>query len=189
MISLTAVRSAAAAGSYYAADNYYSVGELTDGSQWMGEGARTLGLEGRVETAAVAEVLAGRLPDGGVLDARRGEHRPGLDMTFSAPKSLSLLAILCKDARIVEAFRQSVKATLSWAEKNLAEARVWDPEAKRQQVETTGKLVASGFLHDVNRNGDPQLHTHVVIANATLASDEKWHALVEASSIQYVQHS
>lgn len=177
MISLTAVRSAAAAGSYYAADNYYSVGELTDGSQWMGEGSRQLGLEGRVETAAFAEVLAGRLPDGSVLEARRGEHRPGLDLTFSAPKSLSLLAILGKDERIIEAFRQSVQATLSWAEKNLVEARVWDPSAKRQQVEQTGKVVAAGFLHDVNRNGDPQLHVHVVLANATLASDGKWHAL------------
>lgn len=177
MISLTAVRSAAAAGSYYAADNYYSVGELTDGSQWMGDGARQLGLEGTVETATFAEVLAGRLPDGSVLDAQRGEHRPGLDMTFSAPKSLSLLAILGKDERIVDAFRQSVAATLIWAEKNLAEARVWDPEAKRQRVETTGKLVAAGLLHDVNRNGDPQLHVHVVIANATLASDGQWHAL------------
>jgi conjugative relaxase-like TrwC/TraI family protein len=177
MISLTAVRSAAAAGTYYAADNYYSVGELTDGSHWMGEGARQLGLEGRVETATFAALLAGRLPDGSVLDGRRGEHRPGLDMTFSAPKSLSLLAILGKDERIVEAFRQSVAATLGWAEKNLAEARVWDPEAKRQRVEQTGKLVAATFLHDVNRNGDPQLHIHAVIANATLASDGKWHAL------------
>ncbi len=177
MISLTAVRSAAAAGSYYAADNYYSVGELTDGSQWMGEGARQLGLEGRVETAAFAEVLAGRLPDGSLLEARRGEHRPGLDMTFSAPKSLSLLAILGKDERIVEAFRQFVETTLGWAEKNLAEARVWDASSKRQQVEKTGKLVAAAFLHDVNRNGDPQLHVHVVLANATLASDGKWHAL------------
>jgi conjugative relaxase-like TrwC/TraI family protein len=177
MISLTPVRSAAAAATYYAADNYYSVGELTDGSQWLGEGARQLGLEGRVETATFAELLAGRLPDGSVLDAQRGEHRPGLDMTFSAPKSVSLLAILGKDARIVEAVRQSVAATLGWAEKNLAEARVWDPAEKRQRVEQTGKLLAAGFLHDVNRNGDPQLHVHAVIANATLASDGKWHAL------------
>ncbi|MFQ3665778.1 MAG: relaxase domain-containing protein, partial [Sphingomonadaceae bacterium] len=107
MISLTAVRSAAAAGSYYAADNYYSVGELTDGSLWMGEGARTLWLEGRVQTAAFAEVLAGRLPDGSVLDARRGEHRPGLDMTFSAPKLLSLLA--SSPRRAVAAYASSCR--------------------------------------------------------------------------------
>lgn len=177
MISLTAVRSASAAGEYYSKDNYYSTDQLKDGSAWLGEGARQLGLEGRVETAAFAEVLAGRLPGGSVLDAQRGDHRPGWDMTFSSPKSLSLLAVLGKDERIVDAFRQSVAATLGWAEKNLTEARVWDPAAKRQLIEKTGNIVAASFLHDVNRNGDPQLHMHVVISNATLASDGKWHAL------------
>jgi conjugative relaxase-like TrwC/TraI family protein len=177
MISLTAVRSAAAAGEYYAQDNYYTTSDLTDGSQWLGAGAKKLGLAGRVETAAFSDILAGRLPDGSVLDAKRGEHRPGLDMTFSAPKSLSLLALLGGDDRIVEALRASVVATVAWAERNLAEARVWDPQVKRQVVERTGNLLAAGFLHDVSRNGDPQLHQHVVIANATQASDGKWHAL------------
>ncbi|MCS6954507.1 MAG: relaxase domain-containing protein [Bryobacteraceae bacterium] len=130
-----------------------------------------------VETASFADVLAGRLPDSSVLDPRRVEHRPGLDLAFSAPKSLSLLAILGGIACIVEAVRRSVAATLAWAEKNLAEARVWDPEDRRQQVEQTGKLVAAALAHDFNRNGDPQLHLHVVLANATRASDGQWHAL------------
>jgi len=177
MISLSPVRSAGGAGDYYAKDNYYSVSDLTDGSQWFGSGAAMLGLEGQVGQPAFTEVLAGRLPDGSVLDAARGEHRPGLDMTFSAAKSLSLLALLGKDDRIVEAFQQSVAATLVWAETNLIETRVWDADAKRQVVEPTGNMVAATFLHDVNRNDDPQLHMHVVIINATRASDGQWHAL------------
>jgi conjugative relaxase-like TrwC/TraI family protein len=177
VISLTAVGSAASAGEYYAKDNYYLASELADGSEWIGDGASKLGLEGRVDAAAFTEVLAGRLPDGSILDAARGEHRPGLDLTFSAPKSLSLLALVGRDDRIVAAFRESVQATLAWAETNLIEARVWDPQAKRQIVEKTGNMVAAGFLHDVSRNGDPQLHVHAVIANATLASDGKWHAV------------
>ena len=177
MISLTAVGSAGSAGEYYAKDNYYVASELEDGSQWIGEGATSLGLEGRVEAAAFTEVLAGRLPDGSILDAARGEHRPGLDMTFSAPKSVSLLALVGRDDRIIEAFHASVRETLAWAERNLIEAKVWDPQSKRQIVEKTGNMVAAAFLHDVSRNGDPQLHVHAVIANATKASDGKWHAV------------
>ncbi len=177
MISLGAVGSAGSAGEYYAKDNYYLASELADGSEWIGDGARSLGLEGRVETEAFTAILEGRLPDGSVIDAARGEHRPGLDMTFSAPKSLSLLALVGRDDRIIVAFRDSVQATLAWAQANLIEARVWDAQGKRQIVEKTGNMVAAGFLHDVSRNGDPQLHVHAVIANATKASDGKWHAV------------
>jgi conjugative relaxase-like TrwC/TraI family protein len=177
VISLTAVGSAGSAGEYYAKDNYYVASELEDGSQWIGQGAASLGLEGRVEAAAFTAVLSGHLPDGSVIDAARGEHRPGLDMTFSAPKSVSLLALVGRDDRIIEAFQDSVRETLTWAERNLFEAKVWDRAAKQQMVEKTGKLVAAAFLHDVSRNGDPQLHVHAVIANATKASDGKWHAV------------
>lgn len=177
MISLTAVGSAGGAGDYYAKDNYYLASELEDGSQWIGDGARSLGLQGRVETSAFTAVLEGRLPDDSVIAAARGEHRPGLDMTFSAPKSVSLLALVGRDDRIVEAFQNSVRETLAWAERNLIEAKVWDRQAKQQLVEKTGNMVAAVFLHDVSRNGDPQLHVHAVIANATKASDGKWHAV------------
>ena len=187
MISLTAVGSAGSASDYYAKDNYYAASELADASLWLGDGARRLGLEGHVEAAAFTEILAGRLPDGSVLDAARGEHRPGLDMTFSAPKSLSLLALVSGDARLVGAFRQSVAATLTWAETNLIATRVWDARANRQVVEKTGNMVVAGFVHDVSRNGDPQLHLHAVIANATQTGDGKWHA-VRNDMLYHSQH-
>ncbi len=53
----------------------------------------------------------------------------------------------------------------------------WDPSAKMQVVEKTGNMVAATFLHDVNRNNEPQLHVHAVIANATKASDGKWNTV------------
>ncbi|TPE58562.1 conjugative relaxase [Sandaracinobacter neustonicus] len=177
MINVTALRSAAAASSYYRADNYYSTGEAIDASAWYGAGAQKLGLVGRVDEQVFAEVLEGRLPNGAVIAAPRGDHRPGTDITFSAPKSLSLLALLAKDERLTIAFRESVSATLTWAEKSLIEARVWNSDMQAQQVEKTGNLVAATFLHTVNRNQEPQLHVHVVLANATLASDQKWHAI------------
>jgi conjugative relaxase-like TrwC/TraI family protein len=177
MINVTALRSAAAASSYYASDNYYSAGEAIDASAWYGAGAEKLGLVGRVDEQVFAEVLEGQLPNGSVIAAPNGDHRPGTDITFSAPKSLSLLALLAKDERLTTAFRESVSATLTWAEKNLMETRVWDAGTKTQQVEKAGNLVAATFLHTVNRNQEPQLHVHAVLANATLASDGKWHAI------------
>lgn len=155
MINLAAVSSASGAGEYYSQDNYYASSELIEASQWVGGGAEMLGLEGRVEEQAFISVLSGELPDGSVIRAAHGEHRPGFDMTFSAPKSISLLALLGRDDRIVAAYRDSVNATLGWAEKNLIEGRVWNAQARMQQVEKTGNLVAATFLHDANRRMSP----------------------------------
>lgn len=185
MMSLGKVSSSGAA-EYYAADNYYTLENGTDQSLWDGRGAQALGLQGKVETAAFERILEGKLPDGSQLDAARGKHRPGLDLTFSAPKSVSLVALLGKDERVVEAFRASVSQTLAWAEKNLAQARVW--QEGRQVAETTGNLLVATFLHDVSRELDPQLHVHAVVANATLASDGKWHALKNDQIYQH-QHT
>ena len=175
MISLAAVASAGGAAGYYAKDNYYTADESIDASAWAGKGAAALGLTGKVDEAAFAAVLSGQLPDGSVIEAKRGDDRPGLDLTFSASKSVSLVALLGGDPRTTAALQQSVAATLAWAEQNIAEARIWDGE--RQVVEKTGNLVAATFLHDVNRNGEPQLHIHAVVANATQGSDGKWRAL------------
>jgi conjugative relaxase-like TrwC/TraI family protein len=143
----------------------------------MGKAAEALGLSGPVDEQAFADILDGKLPTGDVIKSPSGEHRAGLDLTFSAPKSVSLLALVGGDKRIEQAMKESVEATLAWAEENLLEARVWDKEASQQVRENTGNLVAALFAHDVNRNGEPQLHVHAVVLNATKASDGKWHAV------------
>ncbi|MFT3966666.1 MAG: relaxase domain-containing protein [Sphingobium sp.] len=94
MINLAAVSSAASAGEYYSHDNYYTSSELTGASQWVGEGTERLELEGQVDEQILTRLLSGELPDGSVICAPNGEHCPGLDMTFSASKSVSLLALL-----------------------------------------------------------------------------------------------
>lgn len=173
MISVGAVSGDGA--SYYAADNYYTANEGTEQSAWFGKAAEDLGLIGKVDPAVFEDVLRGKLPGGTQLDARRGEHRPGLDMTFSASKSVSLLALVGGDKRIAGELKQAVAATLGWVEKNLAETRVWN--GSHQVTERSGNVLAATFLHDVNRNQEPQLHIHAVIANATRGSDGKCHAL------------
>jgi conjugative relaxase-like TrwC/TraI family protein len=175
MISIGAVGSPGDAASYYARDNYYTADEHEGASAWAGEGADVLGLSGQVDAAAFEKVLAGDLPNGSMLDAKRGEHRSGWDMTMSASKSVSLVALIGGDKRLIAAITEASRATLGWVERNLAETRVWD--GQRQVPTRTGNLVAATFLHDVNRCNEPQLHVHAVIANATRAPNGKWQAL------------
>ncbi|MDR6790742.1 conjugative relaxase-like TrwC/TraI family protein [Sphingomonas sp. BE138] len=185
MISIGSVGSPGDAASYYARDNYYTADQAEGASAWAGEGAAELGLSGQVNAGQFEKVLAGELPNGAVLDAKRGEHRPGWDVTMSVPKSVSILALVGGDQRLVVAVRQAAAATLAWTERNIAQARVWT--GKGQVPETTGRFVAATFLHDVNRSGEPQLHVHNVIANATRTADGKWRAL-HADQLYECQH-
>lgn len=175
MIRPSVIASASGAADYYARDNYYTADEGQAMSAWEGAGAAALGLAGEVDAQTFGEILSGCLPDGSVIDARQGDHRPGFDLTFSVSKSLSLVALLGGDDRIVAAIRASVTATLAWAEKNLAEAR--GMEGGRQVGMKTDNLVVATFLHDVSRNGDPQLHVHAIVANATRRPDGQWRAI------------
>lgn len=178
MLSIAPVASAGGAAAYYAGDNYYTDGQLTEASEWAGSGAAALGLDGKVERATFEAVLAGRLPNGSVIpDGTRGAHRAGIDLTFSAPKSVSLLAYVGGDRRLLDAHLAAVRTGLDWTEARLAEARV--SKGRGQQVETTGNLVAALFQHDTSRALDPQAHIHAVIANATMAPDGRWRALAD----------
>ena len=175
MISVAAVGSASDAAGYYARDNYYTADQAEGASAWAGEGAAELGLSGPVDAEQFEKVLAGELPNGVVLDAKRGEHRPGWDITMSVPKSVSILALVGGDQRLVGAVREAAGATLAWAERTIAEGRIWN--GRGQVPEHTGRFVVATFLHDVNRSGEPQLHVHNVVANATRTADGKWRAL------------
>lgn len=185
MMSLARLRSAGNAAGYYAKDNYYSAESAEQTSAWMGKGSDELQLAGPVGSDDFKSVLQGTLPDGSTIDARRGERKPGWDLTFSASKSVSLAALVGKDERLVTALRQSVAATIDWAERNIAEGRVW--KGKEQIGERTGNLVVATFVHDINRDGEPQLHVHAVVVNATKTSDGKWHA-IQSKEIYDRQH-
>jgi conjugative relaxase-like TrwC/TraI family protein len=177
MLSIASVASAGAASSYYTKDNYYTTDAETDASSWAGAGALAAGLSGQVELGVFQALLEGRLPDGSTIGTGvDGKHAPGFDMTFSAPKSLSLLAYVGGDERLLAANMQAVTSTIAWAEKNLAETRMKGPGGIVAPVRT-GNLVVALFQHDTNRNLDPQAHVHAVVANATQGPDGKWRAL------------
>ena len=97
------------------------------------------GLEGRVDARQFEAVLKGMLPDGSRVGSDGREHRAGTDLTFSMPKSWSLLALVGGDKRIIDAYAAAVKETLAWAEKNLAETRM---EVRgREKIAQTGNLL------------------------------------------------
>lgn len=177
MIHVAPVSGGAAAVEYYTADNYYTSDQSLDTSEWLGKGAAALGLSGSVDKDTFAAVIEGRLPDGSEIRAKDGFHRPGDELHFSVSKSVSLMALVGGDKRLIEAFKESAKVALRWAEKNVVEARVWDKELGAAVPERTGNLLVASFLHDVNRNLEPHLHIHGVGINATQTADGKWRAV------------
>lgn len=175
MLSVANVRTAGGAANYFAADNYYTRADADRSGEWLGKGAQKLGLEGRIEARQLEAVLKGLLPDGARVGSDNRVHRAGTDLTFSMPKSWSLLALVGGDRRILDAYSAAVRETLAWAEKNLAETRM---EVRgRERVVPTGNLVIGLFQHDTNRNQEPNAHFHAVVANVTQGPDGKWRAL------------
>ena len=177
MLSVASVRSASGAAGYFAKDDYYTVDDGSEVSAWGGEGAADLGLSGEVAKDAFEGILNGILPSGeGVAQVEN--RRSGVDLTFSAPKSVSLLAYVTGDKRILGENGANMKAVaraMAWVEKNLAEGRK-DAEGRKVPVQT-GNLVFALFQHDTSRALDPQAHVHAVIANLTKMPNGKWQAL------------
>ncbi|MYK16329.1 MAG: relaxase domain-containing protein, partial [Rhodospirillaceae bacterium] len=183
--SIGAIASAAQGVSYFERDGYYAKDdpEHREASAWTGRGADDLGLKGAVDPEAFRAVLEGEVPDGsGTRLGRRGRdgeirHRPGRDVTLSAPKSVSLAALVGGDGRAVEAHDRAVAATLAWIEKNAAETRMKDPDTGSMVRAGGQKTVAAVFRHDTSRNLDPQLHSHAVLANMVKGEDGKWRTM------------
>jgi conjugative relaxase-like TrwC/TraI family protein len=144
---------------------------------WSGSGAAAIGLEGVVHPAAFEALLEGRHPGTG---RRLGSGRStvaGLDLTFSAPKSASVVFALGGGdtaRRVVAAHDDAVSAALAYLERHAVGARR-RVGAERPVLPTTG-VVAGRFTHGVNRNHDPHLHSHVVMANLVHGSDGRWGA-------------
>ena len=182
--SIGAISSPSQGASYYERDGYYARDDAAhrEASAWAGRGAEALGLSGPVDPATFQAILEGRVPDGPHLGKRGkdGEihHRPGRDVTMSAPKSVSLMAMIGGDERIVAAHDRAVKTTLGWIEKNAILTRLQDGSTGSMVFAGNQKTVVATFRHDTSRNLDPQLHTHCVIANMVQGGDGKWRTMV-----------
>jgi conjugative relaxase-like TrwC/TraI family protein len=187
MLTISKPLSASQAQSYHAREfasqeqNYWSRDQQGH-CEWQGRLAEQWGLQGGVGSEHFARLSEGQHPhteeqlirhqvsrtyEGKFgRDVTSAEHRAGWDATFSAPKSVSLTALVGGDDRVREAHRESVRAALQELER-YTQARIGNVHAP----ETTGKFIAATFEHDTARPVDgyaaPQLHTHAVIFNMT----------------------
>lgn len=181
MMTIKTLEGVKQARSYYSAEagiaSYYTAeaAHAHGGGQWYGHGADGLGLSGPVGERQWNEALEGRFGNRQIGLADPEERRPGVDLTFSAPKSVSIMALAVGDNRLIAAHDRAVERALSWVEKNHVHARMGKGGVEKVP---TGNLTAALFRHvtarPVNGVTDPQLHTHAVVLNVTQRPDGKW---------------
>ncbi len=170
-------------------DNYYQKsGEI---GCWQGKGAKLLGLEGSIDINDFTNILAGKDKEGNQLvevkEKDGNRKRAGLDLTFSAPKSVSILYEALKKfdedkaKQIQKAHEDAVEKILEKIEENYAYTRI----GKDFKKEMTKNLIIAKFTHDIARPVkkdeeyivDPALHTHAVIMNMTKSNDGKFRTI------------
>ena len=158
-------------------------------SAWHGQALAALGLKegqkvsvGTFETLLQGHVIGTNIRLGRKREGKH-EHRPGFDITFSAPKSVSLAALLPTrkhprgDRGVLRCHDEAVKATLDWVEETKLRTRGYDPATGRRPRVKGHGMAAALFRHIASRNLDPQLHTHAVVANMTRDGDGRWKSI------------
>ena len=199
MLTISKPLSASQAQTYHAKEftaaeqNYWKQGDAIQG-EWQGKLADKFGLEGAVGAEEFARLSEGQHPKTGEQLVRHRkvqeyesetgktvapvEHRAGWDATFSAPKSVSLTALVGGDDRVRDAHREAVTVALNELER-YTQARI----GGNRPAETTGQFVVAKFEHDTARPVDgyaaPQLHTHAVVFNMTERENGRVRALQE----------
>lgn len=175
MLSITAI-SVTMADNYYKHDNYYAAEKP---GEWMvGKAAKTLGLSGEITDQDWRRVVRGQDPRTGeqlVKNGVNGKHRAATDLTFSAPKSVSIAALVLGREDIIEAHRKAVDTTLRYVEKHGAQVRV--THKGQTKFVKTGNLLIPKFEHGQSRENDCQLHTHTPVMNLTRLRDGSWKAV------------
>jgi conjugative relaxase-like TrwC/TraI family protein len=168
------------------AEDYYS-GEGEAEGYWLGDGAEDLGLQGKVEPAQLASMLTGTNPASGEpfgLRHVQGGAVPGFDLTFSAPKSVSLAWALGGHpvaAEVKAAHAEAVWAGLDY----LQDAACWTRRGAGGHLFVKGNgFLAAGYTHRSSRAGD--LHTHVLVANATFA-EGRWTRLYHPAIYEHAK--
>ncbi len=158
------------ASNYYqehSADYYME--DVDHQGQWMGSGAEELGLAGAVDRSEFQLGLAGYVAGEQVQNAGKENRQMGWDLTYSAPKSVSIVwagADPSHRHEIEEAHRKAVECAFDYLEANTVTRR-----GKGGYIHESTGLVAARFNHYTSRAGDPQLHSHVVVSNFSVRND------------------
>ncbi len=160
-------------------DDYYS-GRGEAPGEWVGAGTEALGLSGRVSAEQFGALLAGLDPRDSSVRLRVSAKEPtvaAFDLTFSAPKSLSVLFAIAPEqlsGELVACHEEAVRAAVGYLEQEAVMVRRGHDGVL---VEKADGLVAAAYRHRMSRALDPQLHTHVVAANLARGSDGRFTAL------------
>ena len=155
---------------YYESDPITSPNDESENSLWQGSLAQELNLTGAVKAEDFKALLAGKDTKYDKILVQAGvnkEHRAGIDLVFSAPKSVSIVALHLGDEAVIDAHNQAVIKALDYVEKNLIQYREFDPIAKDVFKVKSDNMVVGTFVHSTSRSNDPQLHTHSVMLNIT----------------------
>ena len=171
--TIAKVSSSGAKKYYYEKDPIFNENGDGENLEWSGKQAEFLGLEGAATKEEFGNLLEGKNRDGSVQLKEEKNKVAALDLTFAAPKSVSILA-LNGDEKLIEAHKKAVDKALEYAEQNFANAKVWKGEKGNRQrvVENQGNLLIAKAMHSTNRNQDPHLHTHSLIFNQVFVKSE-----------------
>ncbi|HTT77893.1 MAG TPA: MobF family relaxase [Candidatus Binataceae bacterium] len=167
---------------HYSQDDYYTQGQTCVG-QWVGKGAAGLGLSGEVSREDFSALLQGIHPRSGAVlvpaAKHNGLHAAGWDSVFSAPKSVSIQALVGGDNRLIQAHVRAVQRTIVEVEG----FALTHQRGGRERV-VSANFAGAAFNHlaarpvgDSDHGPDPQLHTHVVLLNVTRRPDGQWRRL------------
>ena len=169
--------------SYYTAETAWEYYAGAEHGTWIGGAARAAGVLGAVTRTQLQNLLCGLNADGGQLVKRipikpnsKQRSRCGYDVTFSVPKSVSVLWSASNDhdrSLIEQATRTAVESTLATLEEMVPLAR----RGKGGTQSMAAKLVAGIFLHTISRDLDPQLHVHATVMNMCHGEDGRWSAV------------
>lgn len=171
---------------YYTIGDYYTKGG-NEPSEWGGKLAADLGLEGPVDPATFQALLAGKVGDQQLGRHRKDgtiQHHPGWDFAINAPKSVSIMALVHGDERIIAAHERAVGVVISFLEEHAELRRRVDGGIVH---ETTGRLLVARFTEHASREGDPHLHTHLVVMNMTNHGADKAMVSLETRAMFAVQ--
>lgn len=182
MLSTRVFKSSSAATNYYSHGDYYG-GEGQ--GYWFGSGAKDFNLSGEFnakDNQGFIDLLEGKMPNGQKLSRKidgKEEHCPGVDLTFSAPKSFSIEMLVYADENkkqnLETALRNAVNNTLKYIEENnYIVARKGHNGVIKEPI---NKLTFANFMHTTNRNVEPQAHIHCLLANAAKCDDGKFRSI------------
>ena len=196
MLTLAPVRTPERVVDHFAPAHRYG-GAARPAATWFGKGAALKGLRDPVDPACLLPLLAGQLDERTLLGRSKGDnrtHRPGWELMFSAPKSVSLMALAGGDERLLAAHDRAVQEALTWLETEVACTRL--RAGGKPQRHPTGCFLAVIVRHELSRAAEPHLHSRTLLVNATLAGPGRWRSLddmplyraARQAGIRYQQH-